>query len=302
MTRPSLRWVVEQDVTRLRVVLDELGPEVESALADGRVFVDGKRVRDAEQPLGRGSRVEVFPARLTSSEVSVLGVHGGLVAVYKPAQIATEPDRSGGTTLLSETARLIECQVSELHALSRLDVGVSGVVLLARKSDATVAFERYERKYVAITTSAPEQESGAWSTALQHRSRGLQPAQTEYAILARAAGVGLRLPRSDPSPLQPALLELRPITGRTHQLRLHTAGAGVTILGDRKYGGVSRLIRADGRVLELDRIALHAAAISVSMGSGSAFVVEAPLPPELLELWRQLGGRDCDWTRVSAPR
>ncbi len=86
-----------------------------------------------------------------------------------------------------------------------------------------------------------------------------------------------------------------PATGRTHQIRVHAAHAGAPLLGDRAYGGRTRLTFATGRVLELRRIALHAARVVVPDERGEPVVARAPVPPELVDVWEALGGDPGAW-------
>ncbi|MGH7434457.1 MAG: RluA family pseudouridine synthase, partial [Polyangiaceae bacterium] len=85
------------------------------------------------------------------------------------------------------------------------------------------------------------------------------------------------------------------VTGRTHQIRVHAANAGSPLIGDRAYGGPSRVTLAGGRVLEPRRIALHAARVTVPDSSGAARTATAPVPDDLRALWTDLGGAPGDW-------
>jgi 23S rRNA pseudouridine955/2504/2580 synthase len=83
-----------------------------------------------------------------------------------------------------------------------------------------------------------------------------------------------------------AWLLLQPLTGRTHQLRVHCAAIGTPILGDGKYGGAgSRLEGVPGS----DRLHLHARTITLPHPAGGTLTVTAPLPPLMEHTWRFLG-------------
>jgi 23S rRNA pseudouridine1911/1915/1917 synthase len=92
-----------------------------------------------------------------------------------------------------------------------------------------------------------------------------------------------------------ALLDVAPMTGRTHQIRVHAAHAGVPLLGDRAYGGPPRITLPSGRVVEPGRIALHARRVVVPGEDGAPISVTSPLPPELASLWSALGGDPAAW-------
>jgi 23S rRNA-/tRNA-specific pseudouridylate synthase len=257
-----------------------LGPEAEQRVAEGSVFVDGHRVRDVAVELPDGADVRVGHAR-DAERCALLGEIAGLVAVEKPPQLPTEPDRVGNASVRAALATELGVDETELHAVSRLDVGVSGVVLFARgahaKKEAARLRERGEiqRQYCAIAGRAPAPASGRWQQSIEGKS-----AVTEYRTLAEVdAG--------------PALLALSPVTGRKHQLRIHASAAGVPLLGDRLHGGAVRLVLASGAVIEPPRLSLHAHSVVIGKER-----ITARVPEDLAELWRLLGGRDSDWELV----
>jgi 23S rRNA pseudouridine955/2504/2580 synthase/23S rRNA pseudouridine1911/1915/1917 synthase len=98
------------------------------------------------------------------------------------------------------------------------------------------------------------------------------------------------------------LLAVDPITGRTHQIRVHASHAGAPLVGDADYGGLTRITRPDGSILAPGRIALHAARVILPGrgGGGSALQAEAPIPDALASLWSALGGAASDWAEALA--
>jgi len=291
VSRPELRWVVgDGEPQALGSWLERHAPESASSLADGRVFVDGKRVTDAAFPLARGNRVELYAPRQIQADLRLLARFEGLIAVDKPAGIATEPDHSGiAGSVVARAAELVGVGSQELHAISRLDVGVSGVVLLTldrsagRRVQALREAGRLRRRYVAIASAAPNPTEGTWDAPIgrdrgNRRSafgRNPEPAATHYRVTSRAGSA--------------ALLALEPVTGRTHQLRVHAAHAGCPLYGDPTYGGPKRVVQPSGAVLTLRRIALHAAWVELPFFGGVR--VESALPAALQELWSALTGK-----------
>src|SRR5262249_36506487 len=85
------------------------------------------------------------------------------------------------------------------------------------------------------------------------------------------------------------LLAVEPVTGRTHQIRVHAAHAGSPLYGDRAYGGPVRLTSREGRVTPISRIALHAPWVEVPTDSGE-LRVEAEIPDDLAAIWTACGG------------
>jgi 23S rRNA pseudouridine1911/1915/1917 synthase len=263
-------WVVSPGERRV------LGQIVEpAALGDGRVFVDGHRQTDPGLKVAAGSRIDVHRARSADEPVRLLEQRSGLIAAYKPAAIATEPDRQGARgSLVHEVARLVGCKPSELHAASRLDVGVSGVVVLVRAPARAPA--ESERRYVAIAACPPGAGAGVWSSAVGARGRA-RPASSRFAVLGQVETGA-------------TLLVLEPVTGRAHQLRIHAARAGAPLLGDRAHGAGGRVVLPTGEVVEPGRIALHALRVRID-----GWEVIAPVPERLLELWGALGGDPGDF-------
>jgi RluA family pseudouridine synthase len=284
MSGPQGRWVAPH-ATSLAEALAEL--DAGAALAEGRVFVGGRRARDAAERLEPGDRVDIYAARKTAAELEVLYRSEGLAVVDKPAGIATEPERRGSNqTVVALAARALGLALSEVHALSRLDVGVSGVVLLgldaeARRHVTTLRAEgRVRRRYVALAAGTPTPSDGDIRDPILHvqgqvRRRtgsGGEAAETHYRVLGSAHGV--------------SVLALEPLTGRTHQLRVHAAAREAPLLGDRTYGGPARLTLQSGSVQRLERVFLHAAWLELDQGAR----IESPLPDIFYELWAKLGG------------
>jgi tRNA pseudouridine32 synthase/23S rRNA pseudouridine746 synthase len=312
MTRPALRWVAPAgDAAPLGERLSALGVDA-GALGEGRVFLDGRRASEAAESVAGGAIIELYAARVADGEVTILATHGGLVFAAKPAGMATEPDHAGvGASLVARVAELVGVPRGTLHALSRLDVGVSGIVTLARDAAARSLVEdlrqrgRFTRRYVAIAARAPTPASGEWSQAIGRGSNGRrraggsdsQAAITRYATAGVAGSVRLA-DRGAQESTCPALLALAPVTGRTHQLRVHAAAAHTPLLGDTTYGGPRRLLGADGSVHSVPRVALHAAAVEL-VHAGQPLRVEAPFPADLLALWESLGGAAAVWQQAA---
>jgi len=82
-----------------------------------------------------------------------------------------------------------------------------------------------------------------------------------------------------------AWVAARPVTGRTHQIRVHLAELGTPIVGDFKYGGTDARPRGE---IE-DRLHLHARSIDIAHPSGGRLRVTAPLPPHMMHTWSLLG-------------
>jgi 23S rRNA pseudouridine955/2504/2580 synthase len=82
-----------------------------------------------------------------------------------------------------------------------------------------------------------------------------------------------------------AWVAARPVTGRTHQIRVHLASLGTPIVGDFKYGGAES--RGKGAIA--DKLHLHARSLDIARPDGGRLQVTAPLPPHMLKSWELLG-------------
>ncbi|MBN1609571.1 MAG: RluA family pseudouridine synthase [Polyangiaceae bacterium] len=295
-TDPRSRcWFVRAgDGRTLAGVLERLG-EAHAAVREGRVFVNGRRARDPRGAVGVGDRVEVSSRSPAFESIRLVERRGGIAVVYKPPGIATEPDRSGrDASVVAQAARLLDPGRGSVHACSRLDLGVSGLVLVTTSSEARSHIEALRRDrglskvYLAIASGAPDVDRGSWTWDLERRGR-LRRAITDFEVLCRApestaaSGTGRRIVR-------PTLLRLVAQTGRWHQLRLHAARAGLALIGDRRHGGPERLCSQDGAVHLAPRVALDAARLELCDERGQPWVVQAPCPGDLRGLWLGLGG------------
>ena len=159
-----------------------------------------------------------------------------ILAVDKPAGMLIHPSHSQFTdTLANFVVGYYERtgQQSAFHPVTRLDRDTFGVVLLAKNSHIHTLLQNtdVEKTYHGYVFGGPERENGIIDAPIARRERPSllrcispegKPSVTEFSVLERGVGT--------------TLLALRPITGRTHQLRLHCAHMGYPILGDPQYG------------------------------------------------------------------
>jgi 23S rRNA pseudouridine1911/1915/1917 synthase len=166
------------------------------------------------------------------------------------------------------------------YHLHRLDRGTSGVLVVAKHDRAHVALaEQFRdhsilRIYCALVRGAPNSNEGRVDRAIG-RHRTDRKRFSVHSPVPREAHTAWRVLERFPAPraTQPghAWLEVRPETGRTHQIRVHLASAGLPIVGDPVYGRKVREL--------LERPALHAAVLGFTHpGSGEFMRFEAALP------------------------
>ena len=175
-----------------------------------------------------------YPAE--DGPLTILYEDDHLLAVDKPAGMLIHPSRSKfDGTLANYVAGYYQKtgQKSAFHPLTRLDRDTFGIVLLAKNAHVHTLLQqtRVQKTYHALTFGWGEKETGAIDAPIARRelpsllryvSPDGKPSVTEFAVLERAGQI--------------CKLALRPVTGRTHQLRVHCAHAGHPILGDPQYG------------------------------------------------------------------
>ena len=215
------------------------------------------------------------------------------LALDKPSGLSMATPRGGeqnAVESLVAAAGLAPTDARELLLVHRLDVGTSGVVLLARGPDshraASLLFQerKVEKIYRAIVWGHPRPSEGSIHAALaidrsdrrkMKVSENGKTAVTEFRTLERLASI--------------ARVELSPRTGRTHQIRVHLATRGHPIVGDDLYGGPrwrgvrDPALRATLR--SVSRLLLHAHRLEfVDPISGESIRIESPEPSEFRQV------------------
>ncbi|GJD80360.1 RluA family pseudouridine synthase [Methylobacterium gregans] len=168
-----------------------------------------------------------------------------LLVIDKPAGLPVHPGPKGGETLTDHLDALRFGLPRRPEAVHRLDRDTSGCLALGRHAKALArlgklfAGSTVEKTYWAVVAGGPEAEAGQIDLPLARRS----PDPRSWWMKADPAGdpslTHWRVLGRDPEAGQ-TWLELKPVTGRTHQLRVHCAESGWPILGDPIYGGGPR--------------------------------------------------------------
>jgi 23S rRNA pseudouridine1911/1915/1917 synthase len=261
--------------------------DVQRAIADGDVTVDGE-VRPKSHRLGGGeSIVAVLPGPGSvepgGRPVPVRYRDDDLVVVAKPAGMVTHPTkvRRSGTLVNSLLAMGVPLAPAggDLRPgiVHRLDVGTSGLMIVAETDRAYAALGRamrehaVERRYLALVRGEPAHAAFSVEAPLGRRAARIvvdriegRPAETSFEVREQLGTA--------------ALLEAVPRTGRTHQIRVHLRSIGHPIMGDRAYGGGGDAARRLG----LSRPFLHAWWLAFDHPiSGERIQLEEPLPAEL---------------------
>lgn len=218
--------------------------------------------------------------------IPVLFLDEHLVAVDKPAGRLVIPGRApaGEESLKGELAATF----GRLFVVHRLDRGTSGVLVFARTAEAhrgmNLSFDRGqpEKTYLALVKGRPPADFTVDVGIAKGRKGRMRPARpgenTAKAALTRFHVLEAFPARHGVPEL--ALVECRPKTGRTHQIRVHLASAGVPLAVDPDYGDASPLSLEDGT--SLTRTPLHASRLALRHPvTGEPLLLEAKLPEDL---------------------
>ena len=281
---------------------------VEKLLRTGQIRLNGRRAKsntrliagqsvrmppltsDAANARAYRARERASKADRLMLEAAILHKDHHVLVIDKPAGLAVQ----GG----SKTTRHLDGMLDALtlgaaerpRLVHRLDKDTSGVLVLARTAKAarllTKAFQAKDSRkaYWAIVTGVPRPPMGRIKLGLDKRSgqggekvvaaEDGKPAISDYRVIEHAG-------RSA------AWLSLEPVTGRTHQLRVHCAALGTPILGDGKYGGKAAFIEGSDKAAR--QLHLHARAIRIPNPGGGMLEVSAPLPAHMKKTWKLLG-------------
>jgi len=244
------------------------------------------------------------------SDVTVLFEDSDFIIVHKPAGLLVHGMRSheNQETLvhwllerypdIRDVGDDPEMRPGIVH---RLDRDTSGVLVIARRKSsfeyAKKLFQHHEikKRYLALVVGVPKENSGIIDKPIRlvrgtvrHTVWGkgdtlVKEAKTKYSLI-QVFG--------DEAGRSYALVAVEPLTGRTHQIRVHLNSIGHPIVGDKLYGGKTSVAR--GESLGLHRQFLHAETIEFTGPSGNRLRVSAALPPDLEQALRRLSPDTAD--------
>ncbi len=271
----------------------------------GQVRVDGKRAKP-EDRLNAGQQLRVppggdssgkpkrevrqlSPEEIARAEEMVIQQDRAAILLNKPPGLATQ----GGTKTTQHVDGLLDAFVQDdeprPRLVHRLDKDTSGVLLVARTPGSAAYFSKRfsgrsaKKIYWALVVGVPDIFEGTIEAPLAKQpgtggekmwvdeEKG-QPAKTRYRVVDRAGKSA-------------AWVELQPLTGRTHQLRVHMAAIGHPIVGDGKYGGQDSFLT--GSVSR--KMHLHARRLIIDHPDGGKIDVTAELPEHFAASMEQLG-------------
>ncbi|GAA4051507.1 RluA family pseudouridine synthase [Parerythrobacter jejuensis] len=272
----------------------------------GQIRVDGKRAKPEDRlvqgqvlripPGGEDAarkprqRKELTPEQIDEAKAMVIKETKSAIIFNKPPGLATQ----GGSKTFKHVDGLLDAFVEgdddvRPRLVHRLDKDTSGVLLVARTPGSAAAFAKRfagrsaKKIYWALVVGLPEVKEGTIDAPLakQPGSGGEkmhvdhengQPAVTRYRVVEKAGN-------------RACWVELEPMTGRTHQLRVHLAAIGTPIVGDGKYGGQDAFLT--GSVSR--KMHLHARRLIIGEPGGGKLDVMAELPEHFAATMEQLG-------------
>lgn len=279
--------------------------KLQKLLRTGQIRVNGGRVKPAHR-IAAGDEIRVPPLgdtekaapekkaapRLSDKDVALIRgmvIHedDALYVLNKPSGLAVQ----GG----SKTGKHVDGMLGALNPrgekpklVHRIDRDTSGLLVIAKTAAAarvlTQSFKSRDAKklYWAVTVGVPDQMGGEIDAALAKRGGAGQervevvdrdhpmgkPARTEFQVMDRAGN-------------KAAFVALSPLTGRTHQLRVHLALLGTPIQGDGKYGERATFLAGIAPSLHL-----HARALDIKHPDGGRLQITAPLEGAMAETFR----------------
>ncbi|MXO49839.1 RNA pseudouridine synthase [Erythrobacter gaetbuli] len=272
----------------------------------GQIRVDGKRVKpDDRLEQGQQIRVppggdaphkkakarrELKPAEIEQAAEMVIQKTKSALVLNKPPGLATQ----GGTNTFNHVDGLLDAYMEEggdqrPRLVHRLDKDTSGVLLVARTPGSAAFFSKRfsgrsaKKIYWALVVGVPDIREGVIEAPLAKQPgsggekmhvdhEGGAPAKTKYRVVESAGK-------------KAAWLELQPMTGRTHQLRVHCAAMGHPIVGDGKYGGKDAFLT--GSISR--KMHLHARRLIIDSPDGGKLDVTAELPEHFAASMEQIG-------------
>jgi 23S rRNA pseudouridine1911/1915/1917 synthase len=271
---------------------------LQKLLKDGHVRVDGHAVQPSHR-VRRGERVDVDvpdapPTELVAEDipVAVLYEDDDVIVVNKPAGLVVHPayGHASGTLVnailgrVAGTSGRAERRPGIVH---RLDKDTSGAMIVAKNDVAHLALarqlqsQRFAKEYLGLVWGDPGTEPAVIEAPLMRDLKDRR--RMVVATAGREATTRFeRIAAWRRKPADLALLHVRPITGRTHQIRAHLAFAGYPVVGDPVYG-------RRGDPIGLSRQFLHAWRLTVRLPHGGERTFTAPLPDDLRVVLSGLG-------------
>jgi len=268
----------------------------------GEVRVNKGRAKP-ERKLEVGDVVRVPPVRVADSKTppkigdglkehladAILYDCPSFMVVNKPSGLAVHGG-SGVSLGLIESLRQMYPEQAFLELVHRLDRDTSGCILVAKKrsmlrylQDLFRGVKQIDKRYLALVKGQWSKRAKVVDVPLLKNERQCGERMVRVSPEGKASRTEFDLIEAFESA---SLVEARPITGRTHQIRVHALYKGHPLAGDEKYG--DEAFNSALKALGCRRLFLHAACLAFDLSTGEHIRVEAPLPDELNGVLKQL--------------
>jgi len=265
--------------------------KVQVLIRAGKVRVNGRFVRKPGFPVGPADRIQFeplqpAPTRLSAQPIplEILYENEALFVIDKPAGMVVHPGAGHSQATLVHAAL---AHAPELRAVGeearpgivhRLDKDTSGVMVVAKTTESLRNLQQQFRRrevekiYLALVDGAPPSATGQVEAPLARSPRHRKRIAVTQSARSRLAVTRFRIRERFP---RHSLLELSPLTGRTHQIRVHLQFLGCPVVGDRVYGRRKPTLAVTRQQLHSWRLRL------VVPGEDRPRSFEAPIPDDL---------------------
>lgn len=248
------------------------------------------------------------PADLSSEEIAavrswVIHEDAHVLVLDKPAGLSSQGGRVRAHTLDDLLWAFARSNGKRPDLVHRLDRDTSGVILAAKTRPAAgflgkaIQARRLKKTYLALVAAAPDPAQGRIDTPLLRVEIGRESHMRVADAAAPGAQASESLYRTLAASEEGALVELNPLTGRMHQLRVHMASIGRALVGDPRYGGALTLAGSPA-----PRLMLHAWKLTFPHPEGGDRTVEAPAPDDVRRLAQAAGLTHASLSRQERDR
>ncbi|MCC6500177.1 MAG: RluA family pseudouridine synthase [Anaerolineales bacterium] len=264
---------------------------IQGLIADGFVEVNGQTARKAGQPLEAGAVLTVripppIPTDLVPEQIplDIVFENDDLLVVNKPAGMVVHPAAGHARGTLVNAVLGYDPEIEGIGGeerpgvVHRLDKDTSGLILLAKNERAhrwlqdQFRLRKVEKTYLALVDGKPPTPSGRVEA---HIGRDPKNRKRMAVVSANKGREAISEYKTLESFKHHTLLEFHPLTGRTHQIRLHCAFLKCPIAGDEIYGRKNATV-------QINRHFLHAFKLKITLpGENAPRTFESPLPSEL---------------------
>jgi 23S rRNA pseudouridine955/2504/2580 synthase len=280
---------------------------LEKLLRDGNIRVDGSRCK-ANYRLLEGQEIRVPPITNNGRETfkkknkvtdknflnlvlnSIIYKDDRLIVINKPYGVSVQ----GGTGQINYVDGVLEYLKfgfdTRPKLVHRIDKDTSGILILGRTDKSTIELtelfrkNRIEKIYWAVVIGKPSNSNGIIDVSLKKSVENNYERMEVNSTLGKKSITNFSIVSNLSKKV--TWLDLRPITGRTHQLRAHCSYLGVPIIGDKKYGGISSSFT---NLNDSKKLHLLARGIKINFDDGKIRIFYAPLPEHMKNTFKYFG-------------